>query len=126
MNESQIKKLSEDYGVSENNFNSIFNLDQKMNFIEEEYCSFEKSYQSNIIRLFNSLSSIEKKYNTDINTFDLPKLVEYFKQAKVTKDAAFINHKNILKKYFEWSVSKKLIAVESIQVFNELTENLIK
>jgi hypothetical protein len=112
-----------EYGIPKENFDLIYNTKQKMEFIEEYYGDQEPVSRTNIIRFFRSCGDIERKYNKDINMFNIIEISEWFKSLKLTKVSSFYNKKNVLKKYFEWSMSQDLINYDSIKMFKEISKD---
>lgn len=94
-----------DFGILQN----IYNFDQKMRFVEEQYGNQKLSAKQGIVRFFSNTGIIEKHHNKDLNKFNQIEMSELFKSLNTVTQATFSNRKTNIRKYFEWSFAESII-----------------
>ena len=93
------------YDLPQDVFDSIYNLDQKLKFVDEQYGAQNLTAQQGIIRFLGNTGEIENRYKKDLNKFNNVEMEELFKNLNIVSKATFNNRKTIIRKYFEWSFS---------------------
>jgi hypothetical protein len=84
------------YDLPQDVFDSIYNLDQKIRFIEDQYSSQKLSAQQGIIRFLGNTGEIENRYKKDLNKFNNVEMEELFKSLNIVSKATFNNRKTII------------------------------
>lgn len=102
-------KYADQYQLGVDVLSQIYNFDQKIRFVDDQYGTQKLKPQQVIIRFLGNTGEIERKLEKDLNKFNSIEMEELFKSLNVVSNATFANHKTIIKKYFEWSFSEGLI-----------------
>ena len=99
----------------------IYNFDQKMQFVDDQY-GFEKlKAQQGIVRFFTNTGEIENKYQKDLNKFNSIEMSELFRYLNTVAQGTFANRKTNVCKYFEWSFSQGLIKLNDFEWLNDFS-----
>ncbi len=84
------------------NYEEIYNVKQKSDFIESSYSHFKKDSLENIVRLFNAVGRHERQLGKDFCDFTFNEVVNLFEINEWSKSNTVMHHKSILRQYVTW------------------------
>ena len=114
-------EIPQNYSLDKDVLDQIYNLDQKIKFVEDQYGNQQINARENILRFFSNTGEIEQSLRKDLNKFNNIEMEELFKTLNIVSKASFSNRKTIIRKYFEWSFTQKLIALKDFSWFNSFS-----
>lgn len=119
-------QIFENYNLDKDVFDQIYNLNQKIKFIKDQYGNQKINAQENIIRFFSNTGETERFLDKDLNSFNNIEMEELFKNLNIVSQASFSNRKTVIRKYFEWSFTQKLISLKDFSWFNSFSINNVE
>lgn len=115
----------QNYNLDANVLAQIYNLNQKIEFVEDQYGNQQIKSRENVLRFFSKTGESEKLWQKDLCTFNNVEMEELFKNLNISSKASFSNRKNIIRKYFEWCFVENRIALKDFSWFNNFSYNNI-
>ena len=116
-----LENYSEQYELSEDIFTEMYDVDQKIKFVKNQYGNQALSSQQIIVRFFSNTGFMERKLNKDLCMFNNVEMEVLFEILGVSTQATFYNRKNIIRQYLSWSASESLIDLNSIKWLDNFT-----
>lgn len=110
-----LEDYCEQYELSDEVISAIYNVEQKMKFVKEQYGMQALSSQQVIVRFFSNTGFLEKKLSKDLCMFNNAEMEVLFETLGVFTQATFFNRKNIIRQYLSWCTSENLIDLQSIK-----------
>jgi hypothetical protein len=117
-----IEEFAENYHMD---FHSIFNLQQKSDFIYSNYSHAKDETIGGIINTFNTIGVFENQYKKDLIDFNFEDIVSLFERNGWKKTSTFNRNKSVLVSYIDWcringKLSGNVHSIERLQ-FDDIT-----
>jgi integrase len=83
---------------------TMYNLQQKSDFIFAKFSHLESNEIETIIRIFITIGFYENSSKKDLTEFNLKELIDLFESCEWNKANTFAQRKSVMKQYIDWCV----------------------
>lgn len=101
-----VNQYAQKYQLKPEIFISLYNINDKMQFVQEQCGHQELKSQVSMIREMSHIGKIEHKLNKDVSTFTSMEMQMLFKDLNTAVKSTFQYRKSVIKKYLVWSFAK--------------------